>query len=186
MGANIGSCGRGNASKEFLIFRDPNNTTGGRISLLANNESACPAFYGQLATLSWNISLAPQVTDTINKVSDTLPAGGCAGAERIKQYLALGSKDPQSIADGALHRVTIFILKESGDQVGDGIVRMWVDGTIVINYNGSDPTDPAYHQTYTRTNVGTAAPIAFPTVLNAGSQQLQSQWFDNVLVWHHP
>jgi hypothetical protein len=174
-GANISSCPRGNASKEVIIFRDPNNTTGGRISVLANTETACPAVYGSLGTLLWNITIDQQP-------GNTQPTG--CGSQRIKQHLALTTENPDSIADGQFHRFTIFFRKESRADAGDGAVRMWVDGVMVIDYNGADPASPAYHKTFTRLN-GFAAPIQFPTVLNAGAPQQQSQWFDSVAVWHY-
>jgi uncharacterized protein YjdB len=175
-GANIGSCPRGNASKEAIIFRDPNNTTGGRISVLANTETACPAIYGSLGQLLWNITIDQQP-------GDAQPSG--CGSQRIKQHLALATKGPAAIADGQLHRVTLYIHKESASDVGDGIVRMWVDGVLVIDYNGDDPANAAYHRTYTRLN-GFGAPIQFPTVINAGAPQQESRWLDNVLVWYRP
>jgi len=53
---------------------------------------------------------------------------------------------------------------------------MWVDGTLVIDYNGADPASAAYRQTWTRTNdFGT--PLQFPSVLNGGAPQAQSQWW---------
>jgi uncharacterized protein YjdB len=175
-GANIGSCPRGNASKEYIIFRDPNNSTGGRISILANNEAACPAIYGSLNQMSWNVTIDKQT-------GNTLPTS--CGSQRIKQHLALATKSPDAIADGQFHRITFHFRKESGADVGDGVVRMWVDGVLVIDYDGGDPSNPAYHQTYTRQN-DFGWPMAFPTVLNSGAPQLESRWLDNLLVWYRP
>ena len=62
--------------------------------------------------------------------------------------------------------------------MGDGIVQMWVDGTLVIDYNGGDPASAAYRQTWTRTN-DFGSPLQFPSVLNGGAPQAQSQWWDN-------
>jgi len=79
---------------------------GGRISLLANTESANPPIYGALGGLGWNVTIDMQ----------TARAGGYS--QIIKQHLALGSKDPNAIANGALHRFTLRYVKESGIDVG--------------------------------------------------------------------
>jgi len=130
---------------------------GGRISLLANTESANPPIYGALGGLGWNITIDMQTGSSRPGYSQI-----------IKQHLALGSKDPNAIANGALHRFTLRYVKESGIDVGDGIVQMWVDGTLVIDYNGGDPANAAYRQTWTRTN-DFGSPIQFPSVLNGGA-----------------
>ncbi len=171
---SAGGCSRGVGQKAIVIFRDPNNTTGGRITLSANLESANPPVYGDLGgVLSWTITIDMEAGSTKPGFSQI-----------IRQHLALGSKTPNAIADGAWHRVTLRFVKESGIDVGDGIAQMWVDGTLAINYNGADPANAAYLRTWTRTN-NFGDPIQFPTVLNAGAPQAESQWWANVLVWHH-
>src|SRR6267142_384302 len=171
---SAGGCSRGNASKELIIFRDGNNVTGGRISLLANVESANPPIYGALGSLGWNV--------TIDMQTGSVKPGF---SQIIKQHLALGIKDPNAIADGLLHRFTMHYVKESGIDVGDGIIQLWIDGILVIDYNGADLASASYHQTWTRTN-DFGSPIQFPSVLNGGAPQAQSQWWDNIVIWHRP
>lgn len=175
-GSNIGSCIRGNANKQFLIFRDVNNTTGGRIGLIANTEPACPDFFGAPAGLAWNVNIDGETGDTLTTACTT---------QRVKQITAYGTKDPNSIADGKLHRITLFVRRETAQDAGDGIVAMWVDGVVVMNYNGEDATSAAYHKVYTKT-LPIGLPVIFPTIFNAGAPITESLWFGNLLFYHRP
>jgi len=172
-----GSCGRGNASKEMVNFRDTVTGNPGRITLSAIEQAACPDFYGSLNGLLWGFTIAAETT--------SVQPAACVGKGIYNQYLGIGTKDPESLADNQWHRITYHILKESAVDAGDGEIQMWIDGTLILNYDGTDPGNPAYHQVFTRTN-GFGHPLQFPSILNAGAPQAQSRWYDAMSVWYHP
>jgi uncharacterized protein YjdB len=170
-------CIRGAGSKEVLLFRNTNNT-GGRITWSAIKQSnECPSIQANVSGLLWHYS--------VDKEPGSVQPSQCSGSISYRQYLAQGSKDPASVADGQWHRVTIHIKRESAIDAGDGVIQTWIDGVLIMDYNGEDAGNPAFHQVFTRT-MPLFNPIQYQSILNAGAPQGQSRWFDEFLVWHRP
>jgi len=75
------------------------------------------------------------------------------------------------LTDGRWHRYTIMRLPETRDRAGDGALRMWVDGYLVID----------------RRNFGTyaarTASILLAGTFNGGSSKVQTEYYDNIVVW---
>ena len=118
---------------------------------------------------------------------DNIEAGSSLkGTIEYPQHLAIGTKDPTSLGDAAWHRITVRTRKQSAIDAGDGIIQMWVDGVLVMNYDGTDATSLAYHKVYIMTVAGQYSPFDLAGVFNAGSPQAQSRWYDNVRFWYRP
>jgi hypothetical protein len=169
----------GNASKEFIIFRSGANADG-RITLGQNTQSAQTVDLGRsdLFDLRWDF--------TINgEPGSRLPA--TEGKGYYRQYLADGGGvdlRPARLGDGQWHRVTWRIRRETSVDAGDGVIQLWVDGQLLMDYVGSDPSNPAYRQVHTRTMPFRI--IQYQTVLNRGAPQAQSRWYDDVTIWRRP
>ena len=173
-----GSCTRGVGSKEVVIFRNSNNT-GGRITWSAiTPQAACPNIYGSaLSGMRWHFS--------IDGEPGTTAPTQCSGSLNYRQHLALAEKGPTALADGNWHRITMQLRRESAKGAGDGLIRVWIDGTLIMDYDGEDAASPAFHQVFTRT-MAIFNPIQYQSVINAGAPQLQSRWFDDFLLWSRP
>ena len=172
-----GVCNSGTESKQFLNIRS--STSNGRMSFLVNNSGGvCPGDAAETAFTGKARYMSAFSADT-GQISQ------CAGATpRYTQHTG-ASVDPDSIADGQTHLVTIYNKLESALNAGDGIVRVWVDSVLVMEYNGEaggNAADTVY------TVNATARPYAayiiqYPWTYNGGSPKAQSQWRDNVRIW---
>ena len=173
-----GTCSRGVGSKEVIIFRNSNNT-GGRITWSAiTPQAACPNIYGSsLAGLRWHFS--------IDGEPGTSAPSQCSGSLNYRQHLALAEKGPAALADGAWHRISIQIRRETSPGAGNGLIRVWIDGTLIMDYDGENSASPAFHQVYTRT-MSMYNPIQYQSTFNAGAPKAQSRWFDDLLMWSRP
>lgn len=170
-------CARGNDQKEFILFRNPNNT-GDKQSVLAEaaNGRQCPiAADSQFnATLRWDVNL-----DSPDSGS-TDPA--CGGPIYTSEF-GFGSKDPASVHDDQWHHTTIEERKETSALKGDGLIRIWIDGVLVTNLDGTDPSNPGYQKTYTGAMPGFADPFIVRGIFNGGAPQAQSEWFDDLQIF---
>ena len=170
-----GLCSRGVGSKEVVIFRNSANT-GGRITWSAiTPQAACPSIYGSLLPgLRWHFS--------IDGEPGTTAPTQCSGSSSYRQHLAIAEKGPAALADGAWHRVTMHLRRETAPGAGDGLIRVWIDGILIMDYDGETAASPAFHQVFTRT-MPVFNPIQYQSTFNAGAPQAQSRWFDDFLVW---
>jgi hypothetical protein len=170
-------CIRGAGSKEVLSFRNSNNT-GGRITWSAIKQSnECPDIYQNVGGLLWHFSIDAEP-------GSTRPAQ-CSGSISYRQHLAQATKDPASLGDAQWHRVTLHLKRESAIDAGNGVIQVWIDSVLIMNYNGENSQSPAYHQVFTRT-MPMFNPIQYQSILNAGAPQGQSRWYDDVKVWYRP
>lgn len=162
-------CG-GNASKFFLANRTGASATM-RVGLYATDEPAAPNIYGTLTGLRWCF---------------VCEGGNGNPLVRLRQHMndETSGTDvrPQTIGDLTWHRLTMRFVKSSGENVGDGIVQVWVDGLLVMDYDGSDSGDPAFGLMYMGTGPF-GSPIQYPAVLNRSAIQVQSLWFDAVRMY---
>jgi hypothetical protein len=174
---NFADCPRGGGNKELVLFRDPANNDGKfTFGQAGATAPECPAIYTPPPAFSLWIFF--QEADA----GATQPAA-CSGRQQITmQHLAAGTKAPNLITDDTWHRLTMRLKKESGKDVGDGIVQFWIDGVLVMNYNGEDSSSPAFRRVYTRT-LPMGRIFQYPGTVNGGAPQNQSRWFDNVRYW---
>lgn len=183
---SAGGCSRGVSAKELVSYAS-GQTLNGKWSIVAHafgsNElaTACPTIFqsGISSGLLWGFFLDGSDSGT------AFPAASCASVA-YPQHLAIGSKDPNSLVDGQWHHITVRTRKQSALDVGDGIVQMWVDGVLVMNYDGSDPSSLAYHKVFVRIQSGQYAPFWLAGIFNAGSPKAQSRWFDEIRFWYRP
>ena len=60
-------------------------------------------------------------------------------------------------------------------------MQLWIDGTVVMHWNGKDPADLMFQRVYTK-----RLPWLFgqyQSVINRGAARAQSRWYDNISVW---
>lgn len=169
-------CARGNASKEMIFFRNGANT-GGRITWVVEKTFACPDIFGSLTGERWNFD--------IDREPNASKPTECGGFSSYRQHLAFPSKSPASLNDGAWHRITIRFRKESQIDAGDGVLQVWVDGVLIMNYDGGDQASAAFGRVFTRT-MTFGQPIQYQTVINAGAPRVQSRWYDDLTFWFRP
>lgn len=175
------SCGGATDMKEVIFFREENNTGIGRVTWHSHKTSTPdlaitnPFNVTETSKPIWRFAIG-QTTGS------TLPIGASAS---YLQHLALDTKDPNSLADGLIHRVTFYLRKESAEDVGDGIVQAWIDGTAIMDYVGNDSANAAYHQVYVR-STGFGKTLQMQGILNrdAGLTASQTTWWDDIRVWY--
>ena len=85
------------------------------------------------------------------------------------QQWRVDTHGPLSLSQAAWHRVTLLLGRESGVGAADGVVRVWIDGAIVIEQGGATGTAPF-------------TSVRYPTLLRAPSRA-QSRWIDDVVVF---
>lgn len=64
------------------------------------------------------------------------------GSTDFVQHLRLDTHAPGVLAREAWHRVTMILTRQSAPSVSDGVVRVWVDGALVIDLVGAVGTAP--------------------------------------------
>ena len=169
----------GNTSKELVIWRNGADDRG-RITVTAGYDGGkgSPDIYGDQGGYAWEVTVQAEP-------GSAKPANPDLKGY-YRQHLARGGagqqdKRPAAVADGQWHRFTIRITKESSLDAGDGSIQFWIDGVLVMNYNGTSSASPAYHQVFTRPDE--FALFQYPTVINRGAPRAQSRWYDDVKVW---
>ncbi|MCU0700875.1 MAG: hypothetical protein MUC96_30575 [Myxococcaceae bacterium] len=97
-----------------------------------------------------------------------------------RQQVRITRLGPAALADEGWHRLTMLVQRETSLGAGNGVLRVWIDGDAVLDYDG-DGSGPWRGQVFT----GTApfGSIAFPTTLVTGASQAQSRWFDEVVLF---
>jgi hypothetical protein len=167
----------GNARKHWLHYRDGVSGGQGRLGMLVTAENARPPIWAPAGTYfgtRWHVE------------AEALPSE--SGYVGLRQHLNDGSgggpdKRPQGIADDQWHRQTLRVRLESSPSAGDGLVQMWIDGLLVMDYDGADPGSPAFGLIKTKT-LGLKW-MEWPTVFNRGAPQAQAEWWDQMVIWHN-
>ncbi len=80
---------------------------------------------------------------------------------------------PEMLGDGKWHRITIHAKMSSTETSTDGFLYGWIDGNLKWS-------NPSYA---TGSNTGWYV-MQTPTVFNQGSPIAQSEWLDNLNIWH--
>lgn len=171
---------RGDNQKIIVPYRDPNATF--------NKATLCtPKGGGHGQPVAGDAALNGQLLweyswDSANQEGHT-PAGGAPlwTQSGNPAGVVMGpSVAPANLGDNTWRRVTIELIKESGDLTGDGVVRLWVGGIQCMNHDGTDAANPAYNIGYTGDGNGWCDPIWFFGIYNAGVSQQQSCWVTDI------
>lgn len=75
------------------------------------------------------------------------------------------------LTDGRWHRYTLMRLPESSNGAMDGLIRLWVDGYLVVDYQRAG------------TYIGNTSSIDVAGTFNGGSSKMQVEYYDNVVAW---
>jgi hypothetical protein len=99
------------------------------------------------------------------------------------------NKDSRSASpylnNGAWHRVTMHLRRESASAAGDGTARLWVDGLLVMDYQGENPDNPAYRKTHTGSLDFWMKKVQYPTTVNGGPAVAGMKiWFDDLRIYY--
>jgi len=124
---------------------------------------------------AWCMGLTYQVS--IDGSSPPPPTGGPFAEYKAR---APSGYTWNRLTDGGWHRYTVYERKESAALRGDGIVRTWIDGVLVMDHDGTNPSSASYHKVFTGANGTKWTHISYPTTLNQGSANAQTIWYDNV------
>jgi hypothetical protein len=154
-------------STEFVLGR----VMGGRgtVVMSAAADAPIPVIYPNVSGLRWQV----QVRDVRALVTPQTPH------VVYRQHHRVTRLSPHAVADGRWHRMTVLLQRETMSGAGDGIVRAWIDGEAVLDYDGS--SGAAAGKVYSGTpQFGT---ISYPTVLAGGAGRAQSRWFDDVVLF---
>lgn len=171
----------GGEFKELYIFRLAGGDPAGSCAFLATKNggpTACPDFYGSQVVpagqIGWSLVCHAET-------GSTQPVT-CSGAkESLRQELATTTGRAQDIDDGSWHRITRKFRRESAPDAGDGGAWQWVDGTLVMAYDGSNPTDLAFGQVYTRSTA--FFDIQIFGVVNQSLSSTGNRWLDDLRVF---
>lgn len=90
-----------------------------------------------------------------------------AGTQLFEQHLRLGTHTPTLLPDGAWHRVTLVMTRQTTPSTSDGIVQAWIDGALIIDLVGSTGTAPFSLATWPGALMNDAA---------------QSRWVDDLAI----
>jgi Bacterial Ig-like domain (group 2) len=189
---SAGGCSRGVGHKEWVLWRPttPNGQPSGKITFSAvsqnwnttNNQN--PLFFPSATGLLWWVTIQA-TTATDGWADSTKPSPGTTSMAMV-QHLALpgsGSpKDPDSVADGNWHRLTIQMTSESALDAGDGKWFVWIDGVLIMNFDGQDATNFAYQQVYTRDRAWNR--VTTMGIFNGGAPQAEARGFDDCQIFY--
>ncbi len=160
--------GTGSSSTEFVLGRAMNGR--GTVVLSVADDAPVPVLLGALPHARWQV--------TIRDVrATTTPAQPSA---IYRQHLRVNRLGPAAMTDARWHRLSLLVQRETSPGRGDGVLRVWVDGEAVLDYDGQGP-GPAQAQVFTGTPV--FGSFNYPTVLATGASQAQSRWFDEVTLF---
>jgi hypothetical protein len=156
--------GRGVSSTEAVLGRE--GMARGAVVLAVGADAPAPVVFDGVSGERWQVT-----------VRDVRPSMTSAV---YRQHLRVTRRSPAAVADEAWHRLTMLVQRETSLGAGNGVLRVWIDGEAVLDYDGDSP-GPARGQVFT----GTApfGSIAFPTTLLTGASQPQSRWFDEVVLF---
>lgn len=159
--------GAGVGSTEFVLGR----AMGGRgtVVVSAASDAPKPPLFPDVGGLRWQV----EVRDVRASVTPQEPHA------LYRQHLRVTRLSPGAVADGRWHRLAVSVQRETTAGAGNGVVRVWIDGEAVLDYDGS--AGVAAGKTFT----GTAqfGQITYPSVLTSGASQPQSRWFDDVVLF---
>lgn len=159
--------GRGAGSTEFVVGRVMNGR--GTVVLSAAADEPAPALFPDGPGLRWQV----QVRDVRGTETPAQPHA------LYRQHQRVARLGPAAVADGRWHRLSLLVQRETQAGLGDGVVRLWIDGEAVLDVDGNAGVAQA------KVFSGTApfGAITYPSTLSAGASQAQTRWFDEVLLF---
>lgn len=173
----------GGEFKELYIFRLAGGDATGSASFIATKNGGplvCPDFYGSnvvpSGTIGWSLVAH-------SEAGCTKPVSCSSQKELLRQELARTTFRPIDIDDGNWHHITFQFRRESAIDAGDGGIWQWVDGTKVLSYDGTDATDVAFGQVYTRTTEFRLIQIF--GVVNQSLSSTGNRWLDELRVFRN-
>lgn len=146
---------QGTGSIELALLRpgDPS----GRITIEVSGETENPVRAAP-TDVSWRIG----ITDAFA----TAPRRAV-----YAQHLNLATHGPLALSKNEWHRITLAASRSSAVGLTDGVLQLWVDGTLVLDVNDA------------ATGTAPFTAIRYPTLLRAGASQPQSRWIDDVVLF---
>lgn len=159
--------GRGTSSTEFIVGRVMNGR--GTVVLSVAADQPMPVIYPDVPGQRWQV----QVRDVRGTVTPAQPNA------LYRQHQRVTRLGPSAVADSRWHSLALVVQRETQQGLGDGVIRLWVDGEAVLDYDGS--TGVSQGKVFS----GTApfGTITYPSTLAAGASQSQTRWFDEVLLF---
>lgn len=159
--------GRGVSSTEFVLGRVMNGR--GTVVLSAAADEPLPLIHPDVGGLRWQV----QVRDVRGTVTPAQPHA------LYRQHVRVTRLSPGALADGRWHRLGLLVQRETMAGLGNGVIRVWIDGDAVLDYDGSAGVAAA------KVFSGTApfGAITYPSTLAAGASQVQSRWYDEVTLF---
>lgn len=147
--------GAGAGSTEWLLTRP--GDAAGRITLEVSAEPEHPAL-GAPSSVGWRLGVDDAFAQAPRRAV-------------YAQHLRVATHGPLSLPQDAWHRATLAVTRESTVGGADGVLRLWIDGAIVIDRQ--------------RVSTGTApiASLRYPTTLRAGASRPQTRWVDEVVLF---
>jgi hypothetical protein len=87
------------------------------------------------------------------------------------QHLNLATHGPLALTKNEWHRITLAVSRSSAVGLTDGVLQLWIDGTLVLDVNDA------------ATGTAPFTAIRYPTLLHAGASHSQSRWIDDVVLF---
>lgn len=159
--------GRGTSTTEFVLGRGIGAR--GTVVLAVGDDAAAPVIHAGVSGLRWQV----QIRDVRATVTPAQPHA------LYRQHQRVTRLGPAAVADGRWHRLGLLVQRETMAGLGDGVIRVWIDGDAVLDYHGSAGAAAA------KVFSGTApfVSVTYPSTLAAGASQAQSRWFDDVVLF---
>ncbi len=151
--AHCGAQGTGSIELALLRTNDPS----GRITIEVSAESENPVRSAP-AEVSWRIG-----------ISDAFAAAPRRAV--YAQHLSLATHGPLALSKTEWHRITLAATRASAVGLTDGVLQLWIDGTLVLDVNDA------------ATGTAPFTAIRYPTLLRAGASHSQSRWIDDVVLF---
>jgi hypothetical protein len=149
-------CGaQGTGSIELVLLRT--NDPSGRITIEVSGEPENP-IRSAPADVSWRIGIDDAFATTPRRAV-------------YAQHLNLATHGPLALTQDEWHRVTFAVTRASGVGLTDGVLQLWIDGTLVLDVNDA------------ATGIAPFTAIRYPTLLKAGAAHAQSRWIDDVFLF---
>lgn len=174
------ACAGATDLKTIIFFREENNTGVGRITFHSHKPSSGdynpnPYNLSDFSRPYWRFAIAPTATSQ--------QPGGNKTASYIQNVQ--NALYPDTLKDGLPHRLTFFYRKESVEDAGDGALKLWVDATAVLDYDGGDPNNTAFGVVYTRaTGIGKTLQMLGILNRDMGLTSPTTCRIKNIQVWY--
>ena len=186
-------------NKEFLVYRGSGAQEGwGRVtssitdqgaavwSLAGVQDQSGGSLYAQYATewnayrsfKDWDVTIAGD-EEVVN------PVGSRKIILKTNRIAGFTTHSPQALADAnTWNRITCRLHRETAHNVGDGCFTMWVNGTVVMHWDGLGGNgSPSYANNNVFTKPRPAFFFHYPSVMNRGTYIDQSRWFGDLRIF---